>query len=416
MRGLRVRAAGFALLVAGGIASFACGDDDNAVPPTRDAGTSVDGGPLPVLDAAPLPTADAGTFAIEDVADTPCAARGGSVREVFAPDTTNHRPLAVVAVGARRAMQTDDGVILLDADGAVGSGLLTPSAAVTQIASTPTALGTLGPEGTRLALARFDSSGAAIGGSISLAESAKGFGAGGGDGRLLVAWVEDFELRAAAFGDQGEGLAPAFTFRSGIAEVEGATFAVAHGGGDEFGVAYVGKLAGNHRLVFTRVSTTKRLQTSFTLLLGADPLRLVGLARVESKFALLFERRIAGTTEILLSVLDSSGRFLGPTRRLLGVRRAFGVASSGGEIGVVAWRAGATSEPGETVPDAIEFRPFDRAGAPLGSWVCLDEPFTSPTIDVGAAILAEDSGYSVLMRTPKHAVSLARFDRRGTGQ
>lgn len=363
-----------------------------------------------------MPAADAGTFSVEDVADTPCATRGGSVREVFAPDATSYRPLGFVKVGARRAMRTDDGVLLLDADGANPSALVaTGSLSVGDIGSTPNVLGAVGVDGTKLALGRFDSAGAPVG-AATASDSSTGFGIGGGEGRLLVAWASGFELHAAAYGEQGDVLAPPFTFRSNTAEIEGAAFAVAHAGGEEFGVAFAGQYAGNHRLVFTRVSTSKRLNTSFTLLFGADPLRLVGLARVESKFALLFERKIAGKTEILLSVLDSAGRFLGPTRRLLGVRRAFGIASSGGEFGVVVWRAAATSDPDEPSPDAIEFRSFDNAGAPLADWVCLDEPFTTPTIDVGAAIAAEDTGYSVLMRTPKHAVTMVRFDRRGTGQ
>lgn len=417
MRGLRVGTATFGLLVASVIAP-ACGDDDNApVRPAGDGGATVEAGAdVVVFDATPSP-ADAGVFSIEDVADTPCAVRGGSMREIFAPAATKHRPLALVPVGPRRAMRTDDGVVMLDADGANPSGLIaTGSLSVTEIGSTANVLGALGSDGATLGFARFDAAGAASGAVSTISASSTGYAAGGGEGKILVAWAENFQLRGVAFGDQGARIAEPFVFRSNTVETDGATFAIAHAGGDEFGVAFAGQYAGSHRLVFTRVSTTKRLTTSFTLLRGADPLRLIGVARVESKFAMLFERRTAASTEILLSVLDGAGRFVGPTRRLLGVRRAFGVASSGGEIGVVVWRAGPGSEPDEPVPDAIEFRPFDGAGAPLGGWVCLDEPFVAPTIDVGAAILGEDTGYSVLMRTPKQAVSMVRVDRRGAGQ
>lgn len=416
MQGLRVRAATVGLLVVGAVAA-ACGDDDNApARSTGDGGATVDAS-VPELDATPRPPVDAGAFTIEDVADTPCGTRGGSVREVFAADATKHRPLAIAPVGVRRAMRTDDGVVLLDADGANPSGLLaTSTLSVGEIGSTPNVLGGVGPDGTQLSFTRFDSAGAASGTTVVVPSGTAGFGIGGGEGKLLVTWAADYELRATAYGEQGEALAAPFTFRSGIVETEGATFSVAHAGGVDFGVASAGQYAGTHRLVFTRVSTSKRLDTSFTLVVGPEALRLVGMARVETKFALLFERRTATATETLLSILDSKGRFVGSTKRLLGVRRAFGVASSGGEIGVVAWRQNAGADPDEPVPDAIEFRPFDGAGAPLGGWVCLDEPFVTPTIDIGAAILAEDLGYSVLMRTPKHAVTLVRFDRRGTGQ
>lgn len=411
MRAVAALALGTLVLGAGAIA---CGDDDN----TPAGSTNRDGGgggnvtdtAAPDFDAGPPPNNDAGAFTIEDVADTACEARGGALKEVYAANAVTYRPLSMVAVGARRAMRTDENVVLMDADGSNPAVLQTPLS-ITDISSTPNTLVAIGAD-TALKLARFDSAGAPVGTTIDLAKNTSGYGSGGGEGKALFAWVDDaYELRAVAFGEQGGPLAPFFSFRSGITESQGAVFMVAHAGGDEFGVASAGSFMGTHRLVFTRVSTTKRLHTSYTILVGTDPIRLVGMAHLEQNFAILAERRVAAGTEILVIVLDAQGRFAGPARRLLGVQRAFGVASSGGEIGVVAWRSGAGPDAN---PDAIELRPFDAQGAPLGSWVCLDEPFNVPTVDVGAAVIGEPNGYSVLMRTPKHAVAMARVDRRGT--
>jgi hypothetical protein len=404
-------AAAFAVAIASAL--LACGDDDDGSAPARpDGGDAGDVVVVPGTDAAPIEPADAGAFSIEDVADTPCSATTAQLREVYAPNATNLRPLDMIAVGARRAVRVDDGFVLMDADGANASpaAVQTPFSAAA-IASTPATLFALGGAGFALDAARFDASGASQG-TTSVAGVTRGFGGGGGDGAALIAWVEGNDLRAEAFADDGKALAPPFTFRSSVTEVDGATFAVAHAGGSEFGVAYTGHYAGTHRLVFTRVSKDERLSTSWTLLVGPSPLRLVGLAHVGPSFALLVERRTSTASETLLFTLDAKGRFAGPVRRLLGVRRAFGVASSGGEIGVVTLRARA-GEPEE--PDAVELRPFDATGAPLAPWVCLDAPFPAATIDIGAAVLGEASGYSVVMRTPAHAVSLVRVDRRGNG-
>lgn len=403
-------AAAFAVATASGL--LACGDDDNSPASIRPDGGTADVIVAPPADAAPPEPADAGTFAIEDMADTPCGASTAALREVYAPNATSLRPLEMLALGARRAVRVDDGFVLMDADGANASAapVQAPFSA-TAIASTPNTLFALGGAGFGLSAARFDPSGAPQG-TTEVAGVAKGFGGGGGEGTALIAWVEGHDLRAEAFGENGVAVAPPFTFRSSVTEADGATFAVAHAGGVEFGVAYVGQYAGTHRLVFTRVSKEKRVATSYTLLLGSEPLRLVGLTHVGPSFALLVERRTNNSTETLLFSLDAKGRFAGPVRRLLGVRRAFGVASSGGEIGVVTWRA-RSDAPEE--PDAVEFRPLDAAGAPLASWMCLGAPFTAPTVDMGAAVLGEASGYSVIMRTPTKAVSLARIDRRGNG-
>lgn len=418
MRRLRVRALA-ALALAPLVASagvFGCGDDEKA--PAANVNKDGGGGgnstdsAAPDFDAGPAPNNDAGVFTIEDLADTPCEARGGALKEVYAANATTYRPLSMVAVGARRAMRTDENVVLMDADGANPAVLQTPLF-VNAIGSTPNVLVAIANDSS-LKLLRFDPAGAPIGSAIDLAKYTTGYGTGGGEGKALFAWVDDaHELRAFGIGEQGGPLAPYFAFRSGIDETQAAAFAVAHAGGDEFGVASAGTSSDGKtdRLVFTRVSTTKRLHTSYTLVVGTDRIRLVGMAHLEKNFAILAERRVAGGPEILLIVLDAEGRFAGPTRRLLGVQRAFGLASSGGEIGVVGWRRGAGPDAN---PDAIELRPFDAQGAPLGSWVCLDEPFNVPTVDVGAAVIGEPNGYSVLLRTPKHAVAMARVDRRGT--
>lgn len=410
MRPERVTALAAAFAVAASLVLFACGDDDDTPVSTRPDGGARDGA-TPVVDASPAPEpADGGVFTIEDVADTACAPPSAPLREVYAANATNLRPLDMIAVGARRAVRVDDGFVLMDADGANASptAIQTPFAA-TAVASTPGTLFALGGAGFAFDAARFDASGA-MKGTTPIAGVARGFGGAGGEGIALVAWVDGSDLRGEALGENGAAVAPPFTFRSSVTEVDDATFAVAHAGGADFGVAFAGRRDATHRLVFTRVSKEKRLSTSWTLLVGTDPLRLVGLAHVGPSFALLAERRTATATQTLLFTLDANGRYLGPVRRLLGVRRAFGLASSAGEIGVVSWRArdGAPEE-----PDAIEIRPFDAKGSPLAGWACLDAPFTTATLDVGAAVLGESDGYSVVLRTPTKAVSLARVDRRG---
>jgi hypothetical protein len=397
-----------------------CGDDEgNAVNRPRDAGTSdgaFDEASVSFPDAA---AADSGVFSTVDVADTPCSARGGSTKEVYAADATTFRPQRLLAVGARRAVLVADGFVLMDADGSNASPALVASPfAITSLASTSANLFGVGGASQNLQTVRFDATGAAQP-PLDVAPTSSGSGAGGGAGTALLAWVEGSSLRAAAFKDDGSPAAPPFYFRQNLAENETSAFDVVHAQGEEYGVAFVGQRAGAYRLVFTRVSTSARVGISFTILSGNTPLRLIQIAHAGTGFALLVERRpTTGPRETLVIRLDDAGKLAGPALRLLGVRSAFGIASSGGELGVLAWRVRGGPDagpPDEPEPDAIEFRPFDAAGTALGPWVCVDAPFIAPTVDVGAAILGEDTGYSVIVRTPSHAVSLARFDRRGTG-
>lgn len=421
MRRRRVTLGPVALaLAAAVVAAAACSDGNNNVntagagdasPFVPDGGVIIDGSIQ--IDAS----ADAGGFSVVDVPDTPCVPAGGATRDVYAADATIFRPLRAVPVGARLAMETDDGFVLMDGDGSNASAQpVTTPFAISGTGSTPGTLLALGGTTQTLSVARFDAAGTPQG-TFDVASRAGGSSAvGGGEGTALVAFLSGTELRARGFTEGGAPAGGVFTFRQGVGEIEATAFDVAHASGAEYGVAFVGQGGGMHRLVFTRVSTTARVGTSFTLLFGDQPLRLVQLAKVGQGFAILLERRSkTGETEVLLVRLDGAGQIAGPVLRLLGTMRAFGVASSKGEIGVLAWRARAGADPDEPVPDAVEFRPFSAAGEALGGWVCVGPAFPSFTADVGAAIVGDDVGYRVLARTPARAVTLTRFDRLGTG-
>lgn len=406
--------------VAGLLAAAAgCSDDDGGspavvVPDSGDPSPGADGALPPPPEAGIRREAGAGTFSLVDLADTPCAARGGTAQEVYAPGTL-FSPLQLTRVGARLASRSIDGVVVMNADGtgASASPLVTPID-VGAIASSGGTLLAVGGASNTLRAARIDASGAVAPETLLVSDQpSPGVGAGGGGGAALIAWNGASDLQARSFDEQGAPQ-PGFLVRTSLAEVLDPVVSVAHVSGDQFAVAHSGRsFEGDYRLTFTRVTTRQRAGTSFTLTSGKTPLRLVQMAATTKGFGLLIAYGDNPRGPAVLVTLDDEGHFTGPARRLLGTMQGFALAASGDELGVITWRGRPSAEAGELVSDAVELRPFSATGEPLGPWVCLDAPTTD--VDTRAAAVGEPNGYSILMRTPAQAVALVRVNKRGTG-
>ena len=230
----------------------------------------------------------------------------------------------------------------------------------------------------------------------------------------MFLWANNRFLVARAFGADGSFPAGAYNLQQNATPLN-ATAAVISDGGLAWAVAWTSGAADQFSLYFIKAGTTTRVGGR-VLTQTTSAMRIAGLTKVgASSYAVLFDSA-QGT---VLAIVDEDGVPIGPARRLLGVWSGFGVASSGGEIGVLAWR---TKEIPNTEndagpikqQDAVEFRPFDATGAPLGAWVCLD-PSGGPDPAMDGAIDADENGYSVVYRSPAKAATLVRFDRRGTG-
>ena len=367
-------------------------------------------------DAAPVDTdAGSGQLEIADVPDTPCGTSAGTTATVFST-VANVTPLSLVDVGARRGAfvsngDVPDGLAFMDGNGGnASSSIVSATFPVAAIASTGTSLFAIGVDSATLRGAWFDSQGSSTAPALTIATQASGPAAGGANGTSLAVWLEGADLRAAGFTAQNTPAGPAFDFRRGLSEKENASLAVAHQKDDRYGVAHSSSAADkDYRLTFTVVSTVARIGTSYTLAAGPLPIRVVSVAHTAKGFAILVELDLPAVPAVIF--VDDAGKIVGSARRLLGARRAYGIASSGGELGVLVHRLLKTAE--EEMPEALEFRSFDALGEPLGAWACLDAPATAFDFDMGAAISAEAEGYAVLMRDNAKQVVLRRFDRRG---
>jgi hypothetical protein len=358
------------------------------------------------------PTLPALTFI--DEPDTPCSARGGTVRELFAAGPSSPSFDALGRVGARRWAEGRDatGFITFDADGASPSALVAPFARGNKVVALGDALLVAGSNGTSLQVARYDANGAPMGGAADVApDDSNGMALASGGDRALVLWGGASGLRAR--GVKADGTFAGEAFLAHAAPAYEFFAAAAKDGDGDFAIAWSGSSGQGYSTYFLRTSLTEKVQRASLLTRTGTPWRVVQLVRLPAGFGLLLQ----GATGAAVAALDDNGRPVGPARRLVGTSRALGLAASGDQMGVVAWRLKTTADGDGEVRDendAVEFRSFDARGAPRGAWVCLDGP-TRLDFSMSAGIDGETNGYAVVYRTPASAVAFARFDRNGTG-
>jgi hypothetical protein len=421
VRRLRVTASiAAAGLVALTFVVAACGDDDNA--PVANLG---DGGPkqdVIVTDDAVLPppeNVDGGSFTLVDEPDTPCPIRAAAPKTLYA-SSAGTAISSLVAFGNRRIAQRYDGFVLLDADGSNASAapLATSRAAAAFDGQSIVAAfdDGIGP------FIQFFSATGAPSGTTSRAEGFPQLGialsASNGSGLLVYATQAGVRGRGIGVGNfAGEPFSVA-----GVAEVQDFTASIARDDKGNFGVAFAGTsfLGGTgKRLAFVKTSTTARIATGYNLEVGEARRRVVQLVKRAGGYALLIEYGKTPQTHLVL--LDEDGRLAGPVRRLVGSGSGFGLATSGGELGVLAMHdvvgtgtpsdAGADGGGGSSIKTHVAFRPFGANGAPLGGWVCLEGPIKN--FDAPAAILGDEQGYSVARNATDGSVVFDRFNTRG---
>jgi len=178
-----------------------------------------------------------------------------------------------------------------------------------------------------------------------------------------------------------------------------------------FAVVFSGNDTGvSNQTAFARGTATARSGDPTNLFKGDVGRRVVGFARTPSGYALLMGVDDGTTPYAMLVLLDHGGRRASAGLKLLGTVDGTSLSVSGTEIGVLARRK---EGQGANALFAVEFRPFDASGAPLGPWVCFEPP--GADVDFGGAIAAEGTGYAAVFRTRDGNTSLARFDRLGTG-
>lgn len=386
-----------------------------------EAGTQEAAAVMDVEAAAPPPTGyDAGLgIGVVDVADTPCAMRGGSQAVVLTgpPDASASPPAfrSLHAAGDRRVADAVDGsgFVVFGADGSGATQVPAAplgSAATTAFGSQIVLVGRTGQGFDRAMAQTYDLTGAPVGASVFLAneypDSVGTLAAGADDKSTLLVWSTRGGVRARGFlsgapaGDSAYTLAVTSKLvdaSMAVSSVQSGLFAVVFSGSDG-GLAY--------QTAFGRGSTTTRVGDPSNLFTGEVSRTVVGLARTPTGFALLVTVNDGANPYAMLVLTDAGGRRQSAGLKLLGTVAGSGIAVRGSEIGVLAQRREGTAFASKA---ATELRAFDFNGAPIAPWSCMEPPGTSPV--AGGGVVAESNGYAALFEASDGRTSLARFDR-----
>lgn len=357
-----------------------------------------------------LPGYDGGVgINLLDVADTPCEKRGGTTKVILPADAGAPSMGGLMVAGSRRATVATDGngLLTFDADGSnphyseagrIRSGGAAPFGAEILFAGTIDFL-SVGAQ-------RFDANGAPLGDAVVLdGQVARGISVGSDGQRGFVAYAVPNAIWALAVGATTDaGAAP---FELALTDRTNApTLSIAPATNGLFAFAFSGDDGGeSFQTAFGRATATGRAGDPQRLFEGRAPRHVVRLARTPNGFALLLG--VTGSQRYaMLVMLDVGGRPTTSGLKLLGTLDGADLAVRGEELGVLARRY----EGGRA---AVEFRPFDLRGNPLGPWVCLDD--LGGRTDLGGGLTADGNGYAAVYRAQDQTTYFARFDRLGTG-
>jgi hypothetical protein len=230
-------------------------------------------------------------------------------------------------------------------------------------------------------------------------------------GALLMAWGGPNGVRGR--GVQGGTAAGPGAFDLALTSFNRAlSLSVVDDGSGLFAFAFSGDQGGTtYETVFGRATPAKRAQDPFILFSGTTPRQVVELAKTTTGYALLVSAGGASPFAALV-LLDTLGN-VASIHRLDGTLSGLSIAVQGTELGVAA--IGTTTLDGGATMYAPEFRPFDATGAPLGPWVCLQDPTPLPPTAPGAGLAADGTGYAALVNASDGSAVLERFDHLGTG-
>jgi len=356
--------------------------------------------------------ADLGLLSVSAVEDGDCVAHGGAEVAIYPGDSGAPIFGRLAAVAGRRVASFSQGFagfVLFDADGSNASASLIGSSR--RVASEGDTVGEAWRSGTTpyydVLYQRYDATGAPVGGPVELASGEVAEGgpwiAGNDSGESLVIWALGGRLRARGISSAGSPAGDPFDFGEGTFDTAVTLSATAGAGG--YAVAWSGEpQPGTHSTWFALTTSTALSGQAHEIASSCSAThRVLRLVALTNGYSLLLEAGAPPDLSVYLLYLDAEGQPEGAARRLAGAVAGWDLAARpDDELGVVVSHAG----------QETRFRPFDAAGEPLGSWVCLAG---TGGLFNRAAIDADGSGYAAMYWQPGNTEMFARFDRLGTG-
>jgi hypothetical protein len=318
------------------------------------------------------------------------------------------------AAGTRRVADFvfGDGFVVFDADGSNVTSFIGKGPAPSGfVASAGGGFDFGGVGGVGIVVASCDMNGMAAPPVELSTETASGLALAASTSAGLVAWGAATGLRGR--GVQGTNPAGPGPFDLALTSFNRAlSLSVIDDGSGLFAYAFSGDQGGStYETAFGRATTTTRAEDPFILFSGATPRQVVQLVKTSSGYALLIAA--AGPTPFAGLVLLAPLGNVTSIHRLDGAVAALSIAVQGTELGVAA--IGTTTNDAGATLYAPEFRPFDSTGAPLGPWVCLQDPIAAPQTTPGVGLAADGTGYAAILNANDGSAVLERFDHLGTG-
>lgn len=382
-------------MLAVGLATSACADDETPASGTQGAGGMASGpGPGGAGGGGASGTGGA-------IPDTECASTTAEAVELY-PKGTSASLDRVAVVGTRLVASGEAGIVFFDEDGQNVDPTPTVLRASRHVAAS---------EGDTVAVAAYDDDWL----SVQRLDEA------GGAVTALGGVTHDFpqvtSIASASWGSPlvwayntrllGRTLTPSGTFATDPYDVAlGAfsTFVFLESGvrGDEIGVVWSGdENLGANQSFFTRIASDGPTGERSIIHETAGSHNVTAVVGIDTGYLVMFTGEPPDYAPAMLRIgLDGFPK--GDPIPLAGARFGHGMASHGDRVAVVAGR-----ETGE-----IQMRALASDLSPMGPWVCLGPDFDP---DRPAAITAQGSGYAVVYTSLAGASIYHRTDDTGQG-
>lgn len=204
---------------------------------------------------------------------------------------------------------------------------------------------------------------------------------------VLAVWRSEDELRGQLF-TPGQALSERFDFgRLSCGEHSCTPYVLWNG--DRFLVLWTRVEASGHStLSWAAVDAAGKVVGAKNVLGAEDSYRLAGAASLADAGAALLLTEGAPARAPLLVLIDAFGRPRPTLRRFLGATEAWGIASAGSKLALVARSSSAQAV----------FRPLAADGEPVSGWVCVDDSGMDTDFEPRVALFAADDAYGAVVR------------------
>ena len=396
------------------LGNLGCGDAGHAPTPAGSSGSEAvagaagqtSGGPSGGADSAAGESAggDAATgIEVVEVADEPCSASSAEPHIVMAPEALRLSFDRAGLVGERRFAFDSASLALLtfDSNGENGSPILYADLGAAVGFDEQLVTLELAEQG-ELVVKSYDAMAVALPDSLELDAAGTGSHAlAASPDAVLGVWRTGSELRGQLFTPQ-RLIGLAFDFGPlSCGEHDCTSFVLWTG--EHFLVLWSRIDTHGSVVSWAAIDGEGNLLSASNILGAKQDQRLAGAAQLEGGRVAVLLTEGSPALAPLLVFLDAFGTPEPTMRRFLGATQAWGIASHGDQLAIVA-----RSSEGQAV-----LRPLSGSGEALSTWVCLDDSGKSTGFEPQAALFPDGDGYAAVVRGTDGSAAYLALDTAG---